>query len=156
MRVHTLGSTRVLLLLAVALMLAFGGAIALTSARVGTMPVHAAANPRAFVSDWMRSQGSNCSEATDLTYYMPVTYNLVDRAPAGDGWLSQESDGAYIGDISGAPARIAEAQIARAASEAWIMGRDATGLVANHYEKMTTPNGRTFWMRTSWERPSVC
>lgn len=156
MRAQSLRSTRTVLPLAIALSLAIGVAIALTSARAGTMPVHAADNPRAFVSDWMRSQGSNCSEATDLTYYMPVTYDLVDKAPAGEGWLAPDSDGAYIGDISGAPARIAEAQLARTASEAWIMGKDDKGLVANHYEKMTTPKGRTFWMRTSWERPAAC
>lgn len=156
MRVQRLRSTRVVLPLAIALLVAIGAVIALTSARVGTMPVYAVTNPRAFVSEWLRSLGSNCSESSDLLFYMPYTYDLVDKAPAGDGWLNQESDGAYLGDISSAPARLAEAQMARATSEAWIMGRDAKGPVANHYEWMTTPNGRTFWMRTSWERPAAC
>lgn len=149
----SLRSARVALPLAIALLIALGAAIALTTARVGTMPVHAAADPRAFVLDWLRSNGSSsCSEGTDLLFYMPYTYGLVDKAPAGDGWLNQDTDGAYVGEISRAPARLAEAQMAIATTEAWIMGTDAKGLVANHYEKMKTPNGRTFWMKMGWER----
>ncbi|HET9852844.1 MAG TPA: hypothetical protein VFP56_10090 [Candidatus Limnocylindrales bacterium] len=57
-------------------------------------------DPRAFVVDWLRSHSNgNCSEATDLTSYLPHTYALVDKLEAGDQWVNG-GNGAYVGDIA--------------------------------------------------------
>lgn len=151
-----LRSRRVDFSLAIALLVATGAAIVLSSARIGGTVVYAAEDPRVFAQQWLVARSdTNCFEAPDVDYYLPYTYGLIDKVPLGesDRWLTPGSDGAFIGDISRATVSLAEAQIARGSTEAWIMGRDQQGLVANRYLELTTPSGRTFWMKMGWERP---
>ncbi|MGH7948306.1 MAG: hypothetical protein ACREQF_03690 [Candidatus Binataceae bacterium] len=151
-----LRSRRVGFSLAIAFLVATGAAIVLSSARIGDTVVHAAENPGVFAQQWLvvRSD-TNCFEAPIVDYYLPYTYGLIDKVPLGesDRWLIPGTDGVFIGDISRATVSLAEAQIARGSTEAWIMGRDQKGLVANRYLELTTPSGRTFWMKMGWERP---
>jgi hypothetical protein len=142
--------------LALGLLAATGAAIVLSSGPNGGTVVHAAENPKAFALQWLVDRSdTTCFEAPDIDYYLPYTYGFVDKVPPGENhrWLKPDSDGVFIGDISRATVRLEEAQIARGSTEAWIMGRDDVGLVANRYLEFTTPSGRIFWMKTGWERP---
>jgi hypothetical protein len=156
MLAHRLRSPRVGFSLALALLAATGAAIGLSSARLDGTVVHAADNPRAFALQWLiENSDTTCFEAPDIDYYLPYTYGLVDKVPSGETnrWLTPDGDGVFIGDISRATVSLEDAQIARGSTEAWIMGRDKEGLVANRYLELTTPSGRTFWMKMGWERP---
>ena len=150
-------SRRVGFSLAVAALAATAVAIVLSPAQPGGgTVVHAAENPRVFALQWLLERSdTTCFEAPDIDFYLPYTYGFIDKVPSGENhrWLNPDSDGVFIGDISRATVSLAEAQIARGSTEAWIMGRDDEGLVANRYLEMTTPSGRTFWMKVGWERP---
>lgn len=152
-----LRATRVTISVGLAVLIAAAAAIAVMTSRGAALEVHAAADPRAYVVDWLRSHSDgDCSDATDLTFYMPHTYALVDKLEAGDQWLG-DGDGIYVGDISKASAHLPDAEMVWSGEEAWIFGADAKlGPLANHYVKLATPSGRSFWMKVGWERATAC
>lgn len=159
MRTLSLRSARLVVTLGLALAIAAAAAVALTSARVGAIEVHAAADPRALVLEWLLSNSAGgCSEATDAFVYVPPsTHQKIDKAPAGNRWLTDGNDNVFVGDISNASVPLTGAKMARAPEDAWIMGRDTElGLIANHYMQRRTPNGRPFWVKSGWERPTAC
>lgn len=123
----------------------------------GTISVFAADNPRAAAQDWLRQNGgSNCSEKPIVEYYFPRLLAAADQRSSADQWLNPGSDTAFVGDFAKATFSLSGASMARGGAEAWVMGTDNAGPFIAEYSQMTTPKGRTVWVKTSWERPTAC
>jgi hypothetical protein len=132
------------------------GAIALaTMSPTGSLAVYAEENPRVHAQEWLRQNGgSTCSERPIVDYFVtPRLLEAADQLEATDGWLYPGHDDVYVGDIAKASFAGVSGSIARSNAEAWVMGTDAEGPFVAEYRVRSTPNGRSLWLKTSWERP---
>lgn len=80
---------------------------------------------------------------------------MADAAP-DEQWLNDATMNVYVGDVSHAKFGLNQAQTSRNGDEAWVLGIDGDGPAVRHYIAMTTPNGRTVWVKDTEDRPTRC